>query len=655
MKVLLIEDHLAEARLLQEFLKGAAFNQFALSHVQRLQDALNHLTNDRFDVILLDLTLPDSQGLASLDALTRYTPNVPIVVLTNTNDDELAVSAVRHGAQDYLVKRSVNQDILVRSLRYAIERKQASVALREANEALEIRVQERTAELARTNEQLQAEVHHRQRVQERLELAQKAGRIGSFEWDLTTNRVTWSTELEALYGQPANTFNHRCSSWLHTVYPDDQSRVDQALQQAVREGIPLDTEFRIVDAQNQVRWIAAKGTVFYDENRSPLRIIGVHIDITNRKQSEQKIAEQAALLDISTDAIFVTTLDYRILFWNQGAERLYGWGKTEVLERNAIDLLYPPELSTLPLQDIQQTLRRDGIWQSDLKQVTKTSKSLLVQSRWTLVRDEHDEPKSILIVNTDITEKRQLEEQFLRAQRLESLGTLAGGIAHDLNNVFTPVLAIAKLMPLRIPDLSEKNRQMLQTLEHSAQCGADLVKQILLFARGVEGERRSLQVGVVLGEVEKMLRQTFPATIQIQTHVAPDLHRVLADPTQLHQVLMNLCVNARDAMPNGGSLKISAGNFEVDEQYARLHLDASLGSYVMLTIADTGTGITPEVINHIFDPFFTTKEVGKGTGLGLSAVLGIVRSHGGFIDVQSEVGQGSHFRVFLPVHEEAAD
>ena len=203
-----------------------------------------------------------------------------------------------------------------------------------------------------------------------------------------------------------------------------------------------------------------------------------------------------------------------------------------------------------------------------------------------------------------------------------------------------------------MPDLSDKNRQMLKTLESSAQFVADLVRQILLFARGVEGERRSLYIGELLLEVEKIIRQTFPLTIEIQTQTDPNLWSVSADPTQIHQVLMNLCVNARDAMPNGGTLTISTENFDVDEQYARLHLDAEVGSYVVITVTDTGMGIAPEIIHHIFDPFFTTKDVGKGTGLGLSAVLGIVKSHGGFIDVQSEIEHGSQFKVFLPINED---
>lgn len=650
--VLLIEDNLAEARLLQEFLKGESLSGFHLIHVKRLHDALHQLQTCCFNIILLDLTLPDSQGLASLDALIQCVPKLPIVVLTNTNDDKLAIEAVRHGAQDYLVKRHVNQEVLVRSLRYAIERKQASEALREANEVLETRVQERTAELARANELLTQEIDQRQRVQERLELAQKAGKIGSFEWDLLSNHVTWSAELEALYGQAPSSFGTRCSPWLHMLHPDDRARVDRDLQHAVRDRSAFDIEFRILHPSNEIRWIAAKGSVLHEAG-IPLRMIGIHIDITERKVSEQKIAEQAALIDITTDAIFVTTLDHHILFWNKGAERLYGWHANDVLNQNATELLHsgdPPKSPShdLQFQNIQRILTETGEWQGELQHVTNANKTICVQSRWTLVRDEQNCPKSILIVNTDITEKKQFEAQFLRAQRLESLGTLASGIAHDLNNILTPILVIAKLLPIKLPDLDEKNQQMLKTIETSAQCGADLVKQILLFARGGEGVRSSLHLGAVVVEVEKIIRQTFPKLIEIETIVAPDLWTVWADATQLHQVLMNLCVNARDAMPRGGTLTILVDNMYIDEAYARRHIDAKVGDYVVIAVADTGTGIPSDMINHIFDPFFTTKEVGKGTGLGLSAVLGITKSHGGFVDVQSELGIGSQFKVLLP-------
>lgn len=528
--ILLVEDNLAEARLLQEILKGNSLSRFNLEHVKRLGEATERLRSANFDVILLDLTLPDSHGLASLDVLIQQEPRLPIVVLTNTNDDELAVEAVRHGAQDYLVKRHLTQDSLVRSLRYAIERKQSAEALREANEILEQRVQERTAALATTNQLLKQEIEWRQRIQKRLELAQKAGKIGTFEWPVQAQEVTWTAELEALYGLAPGSFEGRYDRWLQRLHPDDRPKLEQDLWQAISNGQGLDTEFRIIWPDGEVHWIAVKSSLFHDQAGKPLRLIGIHMDIT---------------------------------------------------------------------------------------------------------------------------EKKQLEAQFLRVQRLESLGTLASGIAHDLNNILTPILAVVQLLPLKIPDLNESTRYLLKTLDTSAQRGADLVKQILSFARGVEGKRGILQVNHLLLEIERIVQQTLPKSIRIETDIPSSLWGISGDATQLHQVFMNLCVNARDAMPKGGKLQIRAENVVVDEAFARLHLDAKPGPYVVVTFIDTGMGIPLEILHRIFDPFFTTKDVGQGTGLGLSAVMGIVRGHGGFIDVQSEVGQGSQFQVYLPASQAA--
>ena len=213
-RILLIEDSLADARLLAEILKDHPTNQFSLVHVERLGEAIRRLNADKFDIALLDLTLPDSSGLDSLDALTQQSPSLPIVVLTNTNDDELALAAVRHGAQDYLVKRQVSLDILVKSVQYAIERKQTQTALREVNETLELRVQERTSALEMANESLRQEVESRESIQNRLGLAQQAGKIGTFEWNTHTNIFIWSVELEALYGLAPGSFGHSPDRWL---------------------------------------------------------------------------------------------------------------------------------------------------------------------------------------------------------------------------------------------------------------------------------------------------------------------------------------------------------------------------------------------------------------------------------------------------------
>ncbi len=369
-------------------------------------------------------------------------------------------------------------------------------------------------------------------------------------------------------------------------------------------------------------------------------------EIQERERSEQKIREQAALLDIATDAILVQDLSSHILFWNKGAERLYGWKAQEAIGKNANDLLYKEAFSQL--QDNQKILAECGSWQSELHQITKEGKNIIVASRWTLVCDENGQPNSILTVNTDITEKKQLEAQFLRAQRMESIGTLASGIAHDLNNALAPILISVQCLEQKVKD--EQSQRLLKILEKNTKRSSELVKQVLSFARGLEGQRTTLQVGHLIKEIEQIVKQTFPRSIEIYTDVStPNLWTISGDSTQLNQVLMNLCVNARDAMPEGGSLEISARNLWIDENYARMNLDAKVGPYIVVTVSDTGTGIPREIVDRIFEPFFTTKELGRGTGLGLSTVMGIIKSHGGFVNVVSDLGEGTKFNVYLPV------
>jgi PAS domain S-box-containing protein len=328
---------------------------------------------------------------------------------------------------------------------------------------------------------------------------------------------------------------------------------------------------------------------------------------------------------------------------------MYGWKAEEVMGQDAHQLLCSDE-NCLRLKEVQTLVALEGNWYGELQQVTQNGKAIIVESRWTLVQNEQEQPTSILIVNTDITEKKQLEAQFLRAQRMESIGTLASGIAHDLNNVLAPILMSVQLLALKLHD--EQARQWLKILEDNARRGAELVKQVVSFARGVKGDRTLVQVRHIISEIRQIAKETFPKSIEVHTDLAPDLWTVSADATQLHQVLMNLCVNARDALPDGGTLGISAQNLFLNEQSARMNIDAKAGSYIVITISDTGTGIPPEILDRIFEPFFTTKEVGKGTGLGLSTVIGIVKSHGGFVNVLSKLGQGTKFEVYLPALQE---
>lgn len=417
-------------------------------------------------------------------------------------------------------------------------------------------------------------------------------------------------------------------------------------------GFCQDIPYQIVRKDGKILDILLSAIAERDANGRVIRSLAVLIDVTEAKAAQQKIHEQAALLNVTTDAIMVRGLQNQILFWNQAAQRLYGFTPEEALERNANQLLYNDSFP-LEWEEIQQMLLCEGKWQGELKQVTKAGNDIIVASRWSLMRDEQGNPKSILIVNTDITDKKKLEAQFLRAQRLESIGTLSGGIAHDLNNILTPILAISQLLPLKLPKVDEQTQHLFDVLENSAKRGATLVKQVLSFARGIQGDRTPLQVKHIISEIKEFASNTFPKSIEIELTLPQDLSIIRADATQLHQVLMNLCVNARDAMPNGGRLSITAENINIDQNYAKMNLDASVGNYVLITVADTGTGIPPETLERIFEPFFTTKEKSKGTGLGLSTTIGIVKSHGGFINVYSEVGEGSQFQVYFPALQTA--
>jgi PAS domain S-box-containing protein len=375
-------------------------------------------------------------------------------------------------------------------------------------------------------------------------------------------------------------------------------------------------------------------------------LLGMIRDTSERKRSEEQIAEQATFLDKAQDAIFVRDLDGKMLFWNKGAERMYGWARQEVVNRKMDEFLYtqPKELA----EAYRLTMGR-GDWHGELRHLTKDGNELTIESRWTLIRDKEGLPKSVLAINTDITEKKMIEAQFMRAQRMESIGTLAGGIAHDLNNILAPIVMSIELLKQTSNDPTSLN--ILKTIEVSAKRGADVVRQVLSFARGLEGERIEVQLKHLLNEVQSIIKDTFPKNIRLQFSVPNDIWTILGDPTQVHQILLNLCVNARDAMPNGGSLCIDVENCVLDEHDAATSLQAKAGHYVNINVTDSGTGIPPRLLEKIFEPFFTTKGITMGTGLGLSTVMAIVKSHGGLINVYSELNKGTIFKVYLPAME----
>ncbi|HEX4948335.1 MAG TPA: PAS domain S-box protein [Blastocatellia bacterium] len=368
-------------------------------------------------------------------------------------------------------------------------------------------------------------------------------------------------------------------------------------------------------------------------------------DIAESKRAEMLLHEQAALLDQAPDAIVVCDLNRAIKFWYLGAERMYGWKAEEARGKVFCDLL-AGERCNANLREYIDEFFRTGEWRGELRFRTKAGREIVNDCHWTLVRDEAGHDQSILIIHTDITEKKKLEEQFLRTQRMESIGTLAGGIAHDLNNVLSPILLATRILSLKFTD--DDSQKLLDTLRRSAERGADLVRQVLTYARGTDGERVLLQPQHLIREVVRMLQDTLPKSILVRQQLPAQLWATTGDTTQLYQVVTNLCVNARDAMPEGGTLTITAANVSLSANAHKTLPDAYPGDFIVIRVQDTGHGIPGEIRSKIFEPFFTTKVAGQGSGLGLATVLGIVHSHYGFIDFESELGQGTSFEVYLP-------
>jgi len=495
----------------------------------------------------------------------------------------------------------------------------------------------------------QAEEHLHER-EAMLANAQRIGRMGSWSLDLRSGRLTWSDATCDLFGIAPGEFDGTFDHFWSFVLPEDRPPCDAEHTRISPAHPTLDAEYRIRRPDGEVRWMYERGNIEFDAAGNQVRRSGMVMDITERKRAEHRVQELAAMLDLAHDAIFVRRFsDQVISFWNKGAERLYGWTSQEAIGRNVVDLnLVTPE----KLQSIQSALLQTDGWRGEIKQAAKDGRSITVSTRATLVRDARGEPELVLVINTDTTGQKELEARFLRAQRMESIGTLASGVAHDLNNILAPILMSATLLRRQLSP--EAHRDIVETIELSASRGAQVVKQVLTFGRGVDGERRPMQVASVIKELVKMMSETFPKDIVVQSSLPHDLWLVVGDATQLHQVLLNLFVNARDAMPHGGELRVFASNCELDETHAGMLPGATPGPNVLLEIRDRGTGIPPEIREQIFDPFFTTKEPGMGTGLGPSTVLGIVKSHGGHVGVISEPGEGTTFQIHLPAVRDAA-
>jgi PAS domain S-box-containing protein len=395
------------------------------------------------------------------------------------------------------------------------------------------------------------------------------------------------------------------------------------------------------DLSGRTRFLQTLKIPFTVAETGERAVLGVCIDITERKRVDGRFRR---LVDSNVQGVFFWNTNGKITGANDAFLAMVGYTR-EDLDAGSMGWaqMTPPEYAEADQRALAEAAAT-GICKSYEKEYIRKDGSRVPILLGAAMFE--DNPQDGVCFVLDLTERKKLEHQFLRAQRMESIGTLAGGIAHDLNNILAPILMSIDI--LRDASRDPQATAILETIETSAKRGADIVRQVLSFARGIEGERIEIQTKHLLMDLESIIRDTFPKDIRLHFAVSSNPWTILGDPTQVHQILLNLCVNARDAMPQGGRLNIAVENAVLDEHYAAMNLQAKPGNYVNINVTDTGVGIPPEIIEKIFEPFFTTKEVGKGTGLGLSTVIAIVKSHGGFVNVYSEPGKGTTFKLFLP-------
>jgi len=483
--------------------------------------------------------------------------------------------------------------------------------------------------------------------EQRLELATQSAGIGIWDLNIADDTLVWDRRMFELYGITEHEFTGAFEDWRRCLHLDDGPRVAADFTDALSGQLAFGLTFRILWPSGEVRHLEAHAVVQRDADGAPVRMIGVNWDITTRKREEAALSRLADIVASSEDAILGEDLQRIVTSWNRGAETVFGFSAADIIGTSSMRLI-PDDRQYAEEGIIGRVRNGESVAQFETLRRTQSGRLIEVSMTYSPIRDVLGGVVGISTVTRDISERKKLERQFYRAQRMESIGTLAGGIAHDLNNALSPIILSLDLLKSSFPD--RETQELLSVVSTSADHAADLVRQVLSFARGVEGKRLVVDMKLLVGDVEKISRDTFPKQIAITVRTAPDLRPVLGDRTQLQQVLVNLCVNARDAMPNGGRLVITAETVRVDTQQDRTLEVLEVGDYVCLRVEDSGEGMSSDVIERIFEPFFTTKEVGKGTGLGLSTSLAIIESHGGVMRVYSERGRGSTFTLYLPAH-----
>ena len=638
LSVLIVDDDLTNLKLLHAQLESEGH---AVFEAHDGVDALALLECQRVDAVISDILMPRMDGYRLCLEIRKHARlrDLPILIYTSTyispGDEKLARDM---GADKYL-KKPASVETLVAALHEVIAKPHAAPqpkalqefeVLKEYNERLVSKLKEKNTEL------MAAEVKFRTLVEQSI--------VGIYIIQ-DDQFVYVNPRMAGIFGRSEEEMTSR------TVYdfmvPEDQALARENIRQRISGGVPsLHYYSRVLHQSGAVLQVEVHDSRA-DYNGRPA-VMGTLLDVTERKLAEEALRRSESqfrlIWENSVDGMRLTDDAGTVLLVNEAFCRLVGKPRTEIEGKPMCDIYVEANREPMLARHREHFVSRTV--PAHLEHHLKLWDGREVWLEVAKCFFEPEPAKLVLLgLFRDVTGRKLAEAQMLRTQRLESIGTLAGGVAHDLNNALAPIMMASELLRAEFPDTASDYLELIRT---GTQRGADMVKQLLTFAKGSEGERLLLQPRHLLKDMEKLIGSTFPKNIELRTRYAKDLRTLLGDATQLHQVLLNLCVNARDAMPNGGTLTLEAENMKIEAAYADAVTEAKPGHYVVWRVMDTGTGIPPEILDRIFEPFFTTKGPEKGTGLGLSTVIGIVKSHGGFIRVYSVPGQGTTFAIYLP-------
>jgi PAS domain S-box-containing protein len=488
--------------------------------------------------------------------------------------------------------------------------------------------------------------------EERLKLAQASAGAGVWDWDIPSNTLKWSDEFYRLFGLDPRKDAATFETWRAVLHPEDRDEAEKRILAAVAGHESLANEYRIVLPFGEIRWIQALGNTVYGPDDAPLRMSGLCLDITERKRTQalrEALADQESLkmgaaVEQAADAVIMLDLGGSIRYVNAAFESMNKVPRGKAKGRAYLEDFADPSSAGA----VREALMAGKAWQGRMSRLASDGQPVELQVAVATVKDPAGTIIGVLVTERDVTQETILQRQLRRTQKMEALGTLAGGIAHDFNNILNPIF-ISMELALLDPSLDPAVRGHLEVGLKAAERGRDLVKQVISFSRQKEKDRKPIRIGTVVREALNFLRASLPSTIEIRADIRDEASCVLGDPANLHQLVMNLSSNAAYAMrTSGGILSIGLSAEEIDAEGAKKVVGLAPGSYLRLTVADTGVGMTPEVREKLFDPFFTTKPPGEGSGMGLPVVDGIVRDYGGAIEVESRLGQGSTFTIFLP-------